>query len=73
MGIQNKFIYNITEKGTDLIPVIVELMIWGTKYNPPGADKIVKELDKDKEGTIRHYREKLLQRLKDKAAHQQLK
>lgn len=69
---KNKFIYNITEKGIDLIPVIVELMIWGTRYNPPGADRIVKELEKDKEGTIRRYREKLLQRLKDKAPHQQL-
>ncbi|WP_345949535.1 helix-turn-helix domain-containing protein [Mucilaginibacter sp. PAMB04274] len=65
---KNKFVYSLTEKGIDLIPVIVELMIWGSKYNPPGAEDVIKKLEKDKEGTIRQYREKLLQRLKDKAA-----
>lgn len=64
---KNKFIYRLTEKGIDLIPVIVELMIWGSKYNPTGADNVIKQLEKDKAGTINHYREKLLQRLNNKA------
>jgi len=61
---KNKFIYNLTEKGIDLIPLIVELMIWGSKYDSYNVKEVVKKLEKDKEGTIRELREKLLQRLK---------
>ena len=60
---KNKFIYSLTEKGIELIPVIVELMIWGSKYNSNDMKDLVKNLEKDKEGTIRQLREKLLQRL----------
>jgi len=61
---KNKFIYNLTEKGIDLIPLIVELMIWGSNYDSYNVKEVVKKLEKDKEGTIRELREKLLQRLK---------
>jgi DNA-binding HxlR family transcriptional regulator len=64
---KNKFIYNLTEKGIDLIPVIMELMIWGSKYNPPGAKDLVKELKKDKEGTILRYKNKAISRMKNNA------
>ena len=60
---KNKFIYSLTEKGIDLVPVIVELMIWGSKYNANEAKDVVKELEKDKEGGIRQLREKLLTRI----------
>jgi DNA-binding HxlR family transcriptional regulator len=60
---KNKFIYSLTKKGIDLIPAIVELMIWGSKYNPPGNEDLMKKLEEDKEGTIRQIREKLLKRL----------
>jgi DNA-binding HxlR family transcriptional regulator len=60
---KNKFNYSLTEKGIDLIPVVVELMIWGSKYNPPGAEDVAKKLENDNEGTIRQLREKLLHRL----------
>ncbi|RFZ84205.1 transcriptional regulator [Mucilaginibacter terrenus] len=60
---KNKFIYNLTEKGIDLIPAIVELMIWGSKYNPPGAEQVLKKIKIDKEGTIKELKDKLLQRL----------
>ncbi|WP_342646569.1 helix-turn-helix domain-containing protein [Mucilaginibacter sp. CSA2-8R] len=60
---KNKFIYSLTKKGIDLIPAIVELMIWGSKYNPPGNEDLIKKLEEDKEGTIRQIREKLLKRL----------
>ncbi|KQM69340.1 hypothetical protein ASE74_04860 [Pedobacter sp. Leaf216] len=64
---KNKFIYNLTEKSIDLIPLIVELMIWGSKYDSYPIKEAVKKLEKDKEGTIREIREKLLQRLKSDA------
>ncbi len=60
---KNKFIYSLTEKGIDLIPVIVELMIWGSKYDSYDTKDIVKKLQKDKEGTIKQLREKLLARI----------
>jgi DNA-binding HxlR family transcriptional regulator len=60
---KNKFNYSLTEKGIDLIPVIVELMIWGSKYNPPGAKDVINKLKEDKEGTIRQLREKLFARV----------
>lgn len=59
---KNKFIYNLTEKGIDLIPVIVELMIWGSKYDSYDVKDVVKKMGKDKEGTIQQLREKLLAR-----------
>ncbi|WP_114941221.1 winged helix-turn-helix transcriptional regulator [Mucilaginibacter endophyticus] len=64
---KNKFLYRITEKGIDLIPVIVELMLWGSKYNPQGGGELIRKLQKDKAGVIRDYREKLLRRLKEQA------
>lgn len=60
---KNRFIYRLTEKGIDLIPVIVELMIWGAKYDSNDVKDIVKELETDKEGTIRQLREKLSARI----------
>ncbi len=57
---KNKFIYTLTEKGIDLIPVIVELMLWGANYDVYEASDIVIKLKKDKERTVRQLREKLL-------------
>src|SRR4051812_32962671 len=45
---KSKFTYTMTEKGIDLVPVIMELTIWGSKYNPPGNDRLLQELKKDK-------------------------
>jgi DNA-binding HxlR family transcriptional regulator len=61
---KNKFIYNLTEKGIDLIPVIVELMIWGSKYDSFEVKEVVKKLQNDKEGTIRGLKDKLFNHLK---------
>lgn len=39
----SKFIYRLTEKGKDLIPIILELVRWSQKYDPqPGVqDNII--------------------------------
>ena len=60
---KNKFIYRLTEKGIDLVPAIIELMIWGSKYNPPGAEEVIKKLEQDKQGTIKMVKDKVLQRI----------
>jgi DNA-binding HxlR family transcriptional regulator len=64
---KNKFIYSLTEKGIDLVPLVMELLLWGSKYNPPGAVNVVKELEDDKEGTIQRYKDKLKERMKPRA------
>lgn len=56
---KNKFLFSMTEKGIELVPVIMELSIWGSKYNPPGDENLLKELSADKEGTIQKFQEKL--------------
>ena len=55
---KNKFIYNLTDKGIDLIPVVLELMVWGSKYNPPGAAALVKAFNADREATIQQYKDR---------------
>lgn len=62
---KNKFIYSLTEKGIDLIPVIVELMIWGSKYDDREENNVVKKLKHDKEGEIKELRQKLMSRLRE--------
>lgn len=57
---KNKFNYSLTEKGIDLLPIIVEMMIWGSKYNPYEKKQLVKDLEKDKNGMIMQIKEKLL-------------
>jgi DNA-binding HxlR family transcriptional regulator len=36
---KQKVIYSLTEKGIDLLPVILEIMIWSLKYEPVDRDK----------------------------------
>ncbi|MCE7064053.1 helix-turn-helix domain-containing protein [Dyadobacter sp. CY326] len=35
----SKFLYLITDKGIELVPVMVEILTWGSKYNPDGGPK----------------------------------
>lgn len=30
---KSKFLYSLTRKGVDLLPIIIEIMDWGAKYN----------------------------------------
>lgn len=49
-----KVLYKLTEKGIDLLPIIVEIQLWAEKYFPLSADikAMVKEAKKDKNGFI---------------------
>jgi DNA-binding HxlR family transcriptional regulator len=61
---KSKFTYRLTEKGIDLLPLIVEFTLWGAKYSPvAGSAALVGELAEDKEGTLRKYRELALRQL----------
>lgn len=62
---KSKFIYHLTKKGIDLLPIIIEIMDWGAKYNPDCPRKEVgKRIKKDKAGLIKEYSQKLKNKFK---------
>ena len=56
-----KVLYKLTEKGVDLIPVLVEIIVWSEKYHDvhPHAVQFVKMIRKDKEGLMQGLRDSL--------------
>ena len=56
-----KILYTLTQKGIDLIPSLVELIIWSEKYHEVNsqATLFAKQVKKDKEGVIKGVRESL--------------
>ncbi|MCJ7935549.1 MAG: helix-turn-helix transcriptional regulator [Chryseobacterium sp.] len=50
-----KIIYYLTEKGIDLVPIIVEINLWGDKHLtiPEDRKKLLEDLKKDKESFIK--------------------
>ncbi|WP_435353879.1 winged helix-turn-helix transcriptional regulator [Emticicia sp. SJ17W-69] len=49
-----KVLYRLTEKGIDLLPILIEIHLWADKYStiPEEIKPIIKETKKDKEGFI---------------------
>ena len=55
---KSKFTYRLTEKGLDLLPLVMEITLWGAKYGPAGSvGTLLRELAADKEATIQKYRQ----------------
>ena len=55
--------YRLTEKGIDLAPVLLELLVWGARYEqtgaPPGlAEKLVKQREQFLAEVQRRWRER---------------
>ena len=50
----SKFIYRLTPKGIDLLPVMVEAIMWSAKYDPDSAveKKFVARVKQDREGLL---------------------
>jgi DNA-binding HxlR family transcriptional regulator len=62
---KSKFIYSLTQKGADLLPIIIELMDWGAKYNKNCPRKeLGQKIRKDKAAVVRELREVLRQKVK---------
>ncbi|MDB2657415.1 helix-turn-helix transcriptional regulator [Crocinitomicaceae bacterium] len=53
--------YSLTEKGKDLIPLLVDLIVWSNKYQNDLAvsDYFIKRAHEDREGLIAAIRERL--------------
>ena len=57
---KSKFIYSLTRKGIDLLPIVIEIMDWGARYNENCPRReLGKKILKDKSKVISHYLEKL--------------
>lgn len=56
---KRKFIYSLTEKGLDVIPIVYETALWGSKHSlhPVAPDAWFKAMQYDKEKVLKAYRE----------------
>ena len=55
----SKFLYLVTDKGIELVPIMVELLNWGSRHNPDGGPKLL--LDR-----IKQSKKKLIIELQEK-------
>jgi len=62
---KSKYIYSLTQKGADLMPIIIELMDWGAKYNKNCPRKeLGQKIRRDKAAVVRELSETLKQKVK---------
>jgi len=62
---KSKYIYSLTQKGADLMPIIIELMDWGAKYNKNCPRKeLGQKIRRDKAAVVRELSEILKQKVK---------
>lgn len=56
-----KVLYQLTQKGVDLVPVLVEIIAWSERYHVvhPMAVEFAKQVNADKEGVIKMVKESL--------------
>lgn len=53
---KSKFTYRLTEKGVDTIPILVELLLWGSKHCPTVVEAgLREELQAGKAETLAKY------------------
>lgn len=53
-------IYDLTERGLSLVPVLVEMIVWSAHEDPdsPVPEAFIEEAERDREGLIRRLRER---------------
>lgn len=58
---KSKFIYNLTEKGIGLVPVVMEIALWGSQFNTPSKSvkELIKAMKKDREAIIQKIQNRL--------------
>jgi DNA-binding HxlR family transcriptional regulator len=56
-----KLLYRLTQKGIDLVPVLIEIVIWAEKYEKvhPYAAEFAKAVGKDRKGFIKQVTKRL--------------
>jgi len=62
---KSKFIYSLTQKGADLLPIVIEIMDWGAKYNANCPRKeLGKKIKKNKADVIQELSQSLKAKVK---------
>ena len=62
---KSKFVYSLTQKGADLLPIVIEIMDWGAKYNANCPRKeLGKKIKKDKAAVIKELSQSLKTKVK---------
>jgi DNA-binding HxlR family transcriptional regulator len=62
---KSKYLYSLTQKGADLLPIVIEIMDWGAKYNENCPRReLGKKIKKDKAGVIRELSKALKKKVK---------
>jgi len=62
---KSKFVYSLTQKGLDLLPIVIEIMDWGAKYNENCPRKeIGKKIKKDKAAVIKELSQSLKSKIR---------
>src|SRR5205823_4782672 len=55
--------YRLTQKGIDLAPVLLELLIWGARHEETGAScTVIANMAKDREGVLAEVRRRWRER-----------
>lgn len=55
---KSKFTYRLTEKGLDIVPLLVELVLWGAKHCATiVAPGLLEELQTGKEAAVEKYKQ----------------
>ena len=62
---RSKQIYKLTKKGIDLVPLLVEVIMWSAKYDKDSAVdmKFVKSVKRDRDGLISQITSRLVDEL----------
>jgi DNA-binding HxlR family transcriptional regulator len=56
----SKFLYLLTDKGIELVPLMVEFLDWGARYNPEGGLKVLLDrIKQSKKKAITELQERL--------------
>ena len=62
---KSKYEYSLTQKGADLLPILVEIADWGTKYNENTREsELGKRIAGKKEKFLKEVSQKLQKRIK---------
>ncbi|MEO7045229.1 MAG: helix-turn-helix domain-containing protein [Ferruginibacter sp.] len=63
---RSKFIYSLTQKGADLLPIVIEIMDWGAKYNANCPRRALgKKIKNDKHALIMELSNELKKNVKN--------
>lgn len=62
---KSKFVYSLTQKGADLLPIVIEIMDWGARYNENCPRKeIGTKIKKNKAAVVKQLADELKNKIR---------